>query len=215
MRCRASPPFRSGHERQPALVEPGLQTQLTVIAFVAHVITPVPCPPLSLPSRGGVTDGRPGPKCHGSSVLALAAGLGADHVSQLRVRRESAAGRIELARRAPLDRHDQQVLARANALWLPPAGNRSAALWLAAAAVPDRDLLRGAERARRRDPGGALSIRIGEQRDREGLSRDGLPARPASARAAAWPRCARSDAVSRAADNVAQRDVTGQVNVIL
>jgi len=39
----------------------------------------------------------------------------------------------DLARRAQLDRHDLQVLARA-------------ALWLAAAAVPDRDLLRGTER---------------------------------------------------------------------
>ncbi|MGY4837936.1 error-prone DNA polymerase [Burkholderia pyrrocinia] len=73
--------------------------------------------------------------------------------------REDTAGRIELARavrpfidvadlarRAQLDRHDLQVLARANALRSLAGGNRRAALWLAAAAVPDRDLLRGTER---------------------------------------------------------------------
>ncbi|MCW3641576.1 helix-hairpin-helix domain-containing protein, partial [Burkholderia cenocepacia] len=52
----------------------------------------------------------------------------------------------DLARRARLDRHDLQVLARANALRSLAGGNRRAALWLAAAAVPDRDLLRGTER---------------------------------------------------------------------
>ncbi|MFA8329351.1 error-prone DNA polymerase [Burkholderia ubonensis] len=79
--------------------------------------------------------------------------------SLLRGMREDAAGRIELARavrpfvdvadlarRAQLDRHDLQVLARANALRSLAGGNRRAALWLAAAAVPDRDLLRGTER---------------------------------------------------------------------
>lgn len=79
--------------------------------------------------------------------------------SLLRGMREDVAGRIELARavrpfvnvadlarRAQLDRHDLQVLARANALRPLAGGNRRAALWLAAAAVPDRDLLRGTER---------------------------------------------------------------------
>ncbi|WP_126284843.1 error-prone DNA polymerase [Burkholderia stagnalis] len=79
--------------------------------------------------------------------------------SLLRGMREDAAGRIELARavrpfvdvadlarRAQLDRHDLQVLARANALRSLAGGNRRAAIWLAAAAVPDRDLLRGTER---------------------------------------------------------------------
>lgn len=73
--------------------------------------------------------------------------------------REDAACRIELARavrafvdvndlatRAKLDRYDLQVLARANALGSLVEGNRRAALWLAAAAVPDRDLLRGTRR---------------------------------------------------------------------
>ncbi|KWK68831.1 error-prone DNA polymerase [Burkholderia ubonensis] len=79
--------------------------------------------------------------------------------SLLRGMREDVAARIEfaravrpfvdvadLARRAQLDRHDLQVLARANALRSLAGGNRRAALWLAAAAVPDRDLLRGTER---------------------------------------------------------------------
>ncbi|ABO60024.1 error-prone DNA polymerase (plasmid) [Burkholderia vietnamiensis] len=78
--------------------------------------------------------------------------------SLLRGMREDVAGRIELARaarpfvdvadlarRARLDRHDLQVLARANAL-CSLTGGRRAALWLAAAALPDRDLLRGTER---------------------------------------------------------------------
>ncbi|ABX19922.1 error-prone DNA polymerase [Burkholderia multivorans] len=79
--------------------------------------------------------------------------------SLLRGMRADVAGRIELARavrpfvdvadlarRAQLDRHDLQVLARANALRSLAGGNRRAALWLAAAAIPDRDLLRGTER---------------------------------------------------------------------
>ncbi|MFX1689772.1 error-prone DNA polymerase [Paraburkholderia sp. A2RI-6] len=49
----------------------------------------------------------------------------------------------DLARRAQLDRRDLEVLAAANAL-LSLAGERRAALWQAVAAVPDRDLLRGA-----------------------------------------------------------------------
>ncbi len=47
---------------------------------------------------------------------------------------------------ALVDRHDLEVLARANALRALAGGNRCDALWLAAAAVPDRDLLRGTER---------------------------------------------------------------------
>ena len=79
--------------------------------------------------------------------------------SLLRGMRQDAAGRIELARavrpfvdvadlarRAQVDRHDLQVIARANALRSLAGGNRRAALWLTAAAVPDRDLLRGTER---------------------------------------------------------------------
>jgi len=70
--------------------------------------------------------------------------------------KEEAAARIEmaravrpfrdvsdLARRAQLDRRDLEVLAAANAL-RSLAGERRAALWQAVAAVPDRDLLRGA-----------------------------------------------------------------------
>ncbi len=52
----------------------------------------------------------------------------------------------DLARRAALDRHDLQVLAAAGALRSLTGGNRRDAMWLAAAAVPDRDLLRGTER---------------------------------------------------------------------
>ena len=51
----------------------------------------------------------------------------------------------DLARCAQVDRHNLQVLARANALETLVGGNRRDALWLAAAAVPDRDLLRGTE----------------------------------------------------------------------
>ncbi|WP_201698510.1 error-prone DNA polymerase [Paraburkholderia hiiakae] len=49
----------------------------------------------------------------------------------------------DLARRAQLDRRDLEVLASANAL-RALAGERREALWQAVAAVPDRDLLRGA-----------------------------------------------------------------------
>ncbi|MBM5620356.1 error-prone DNA polymerase [Burkholderia pseudomallei] len=79
--------------------------------------------------------------------------------SRLRGMREDVTSRIELARaarpfadvsdlarRAQLDRHDLQVLARANALRSLAGDNRRDALWLASAAVPDRDLLRGTER---------------------------------------------------------------------
>ncbi len=71
--------------------------------------------------------------------------------------REEAAQRIEidraarhfdsikdLARRAGLDRHDLQVLAAGNAL-RTLSGDRRQALWQAAAAVPDKDLLRPAD----------------------------------------------------------------------
>ncbi|MFX1739744.1 error-prone DNA polymerase [Paraburkholderia sp. A1RI_3L] len=74
-------------------------------------------------------------------------------LSLLRGMRDGAAERIanaravrrfesvrDMARRAQLDRHDLQVLAAANAL--PSlAGHRREALWQAAAAVPDRDML--------------------------------------------------------------------------
>ncbi|MGB6241417.1 MAG: error-prone DNA polymerase [Castellaniella sp.] len=52
----------------------------------------------------------------------------------------------DLAHRARLDRHDLQTLARAGALQALAGRNRRAALWQAAAAVPDRDLLRGTAR---------------------------------------------------------------------
>ncbi|MBV2181822.1 MAG: error-prone DNA polymerase [Castellaniella sp.] len=52
----------------------------------------------------------------------------------------------DLAHRARLERHDLQALARAGALRVLAGGNRRAALWQAAAAVPDRDLLRGITR---------------------------------------------------------------------
>ncbi len=77
-------------------------------------------------------------------------------LSLLRGMREQTASRIELARavrpvvdiadlarRAQLDRHDLQVLARANALHSLAGAGRRVALWQAAAAVPDRDMLRG------------------------------------------------------------------------
>ncbi|MGK5024275.1 error-prone DNA polymerase [Janthinobacterium sp. RB2R34] len=47
----------------------------------------------------------------------------------------------DLARRAHLDRHDLQILAGGNALQAL-AGNRHQALWQAAGAAPDKDLLR-------------------------------------------------------------------------
>jgi error-prone DNA polymerase len=77
-------------------------------------------------------------------------------LSLLRGMRSESAARIEdargvrpfldvddLARRAALDRHDLQVLAAANAL-RSLAGHRREALWKAAGAVPDKDLLRPA-----------------------------------------------------------------------
>ncbi|MGB6008175.1 error-prone DNA polymerase [Castellaniella sp.] len=68
-----------------------------------------------------------------------------DRIAQARAR-QAFADVADLAHRAQLDRHDLQALARAGAL-RPLAGrNRRAALWQAAAAVPDRDLLRGTAR---------------------------------------------------------------------
>ncbi|PVX83636.1 error-prone DNA polymerase [Paraburkholderia unamae] len=77
-------------------------------------------------------------------------------MSLVRGMKEEAAARIEmaravrpfldvsdLARRAQLDRRDLEILASANAL-RSLAGDRRAALWQSVAAVPDRDLLRGA-----------------------------------------------------------------------
>ncbi|WP_186128619.1 error-prone DNA polymerase [Burkholderia gladioli] len=52
----------------------------------------------------------------------------------------------DLARRAALDRHDLTVLAHAGALRSLAKGNRRNAIWTAAAAVPDKDILRGTER---------------------------------------------------------------------
>ncbi|WP_186239592.1 error-prone DNA polymerase [Burkholderia gladioli] len=52
----------------------------------------------------------------------------------------------DLARRAALDRHDLAVLAHASALRSLAKGNRRNAIWTAAAAVPDKDILRGTER---------------------------------------------------------------------
>ncbi|TPQ31086.1 error-prone DNA polymerase [Cupriavidus pinatubonensis] len=54
------------------------------------------------------------------------------------------ASTTELARRAGLDRSDLQALAAGNAL-ASMTGGRRQALWLAAAAVPDKDILRAAE----------------------------------------------------------------------
>ncbi|MDN7726553.1 error-prone DNA polymerase [Burkholderia gladioli] len=52
----------------------------------------------------------------------------------------------DLARRAALDRHDLTVLAHAGALRSLAKGHRRNAIWTAAAAVPDKDILRGTER---------------------------------------------------------------------
>ncbi|MGH8432389.1 MAG: error-prone DNA polymerase, partial [Solimonas sp.] len=78
-------------------------------------------------------------------------------LSQLRGMRRESAERIEaarairpfasvkdLARRASLDRHDVNVLAAGNAL-IGLTGSRRQAMWQAAAAVPDKDLLRPAD----------------------------------------------------------------------
>ncbi|WP_298012401.1 error-prone DNA polymerase [uncultured Castellaniella sp.] len=68
-----------------------------------------------------------------------------DRIARARSRK-AFADVADLAHRAQLDRHDLQALARAGALRPLAGGNRRAALWQAAAAVPDRDLLRGTAR---------------------------------------------------------------------
>ena len=77
--------------------------------------------------------------------LSLIRGLKEDAAARIECARAVRAFRDvhDLARRAQLDRKDLQALAAANAL-LVLAGERRAALWQAVAAVPDRDLLRGA-----------------------------------------------------------------------
>lgn len=95
------------------------------------------------------------------SVIEGASTTGAVRLgfSLLRGMRDEAATRIELARavrpfgdiadlarRAELDRHDLQVLARADVLRSLASAGRRVALWQAAAATPDRDMLRGTAR---------------------------------------------------------------------
>ncbi|MDE2611108.1 MAG: error-prone DNA polymerase [Burkholderiales bacterium] len=95
------------------------------------------------------------------SVIEGASTTGAVRLgfSLLRGMREEAATRIELARavrpfadiadlarRAELDRRDLQVLARADVLRSLASAGRRVALWQAAAATPDRDMLRGTAR---------------------------------------------------------------------
>ncbi|QCP54490.1 error-prone DNA polymerase [Trinickia violacea] len=77
--------------------------------------------------------------------LSLIRGLKEDAAARIECARAVRAFRDvhDLARRAQLDRKDLQALAAANAL-RQLAGERRAALWQAVAAVPDRDLLRGA-----------------------------------------------------------------------
>ncbi|GAB2854488.1 error-prone DNA polymerase [Pseudoduganella ginsengisoli] len=75
--------------------------------------------------------------------LSLLRGMRPDSAERIEVARivRPFASVADLARRAGLDRHDLQVLAAGNAL-RPLAGNRRQALWDAAGAVPDKDLLR-------------------------------------------------------------------------
>ncbi|MCG5077221.1 error-prone DNA polymerase [Paraburkholderia tagetis] len=77
--------------------------------------------------------------------MSLVRGMKADAAARIEMARAVRPFRdvSDLARRAQLDRRDLEVLATANAL-LSLAGERRAALWQAVAAVPDRDLLRGA-----------------------------------------------------------------------
>ncbi|KRC03453.1 error-prone DNA polymerase [Duganella sp. Root198D2] len=94
----------------------------------------------SLEERGG--EGQPAVRLG----MALLRGMRAE--AALRIEETRAirpfASVTELARRADLDRHDLQVLAGGNAL-RSLAGNRRQALWDAAGAVPDKDLLRPTE----------------------------------------------------------------------
>ncbi|MRV76009.1 DNA polymerase III subunit alpha [Duganella sp. FT92W] len=75
--------------------------------------------------------------------LSLLRGMRPDSAERIEVARivRPFASVADLARRADLDRHDLQVLAGGNALHAL-AGNRRQALWDAAGAVPDKDLLR-------------------------------------------------------------------------
>jgi error-prone DNA polymerase len=75
--------------------------------------------------------------------LHMLRGMGQDAADRIEMARaiRPFAGVADLARRAQLDRGDLQVLAAGNALG-PLAGHRRQALWQAAGAVPDKDLLR-------------------------------------------------------------------------
>jgi len=78
--------------------------------------------------------------------LRLLRGMNAEAAERIEVARaiRPFASVADLARRAHLERADLQALAAANALG-PLAGHRRQALWQAAGAVPDRDLLRPTE----------------------------------------------------------------------
>ncbi|UIF88359.1 PHP domain-containing protein [Cupriavidus sp. UYPR2.512] len=90
-------------------------------------------------SLGGA---RPGVRL-GLSLLRGMRNEAAQRIEEARAIRPFASVR-DLATRAGLDRHDIQVLAGANALHSLTGGRRQA-LWQAAAAVPDKDLLRPAD----------------------------------------------------------------------
>ncbi|QGZ66945.1 error-prone DNA polymerase [Paraburkholderia acidisoli] len=77
--------------------------------------------------------------------MSLVRGLKAEAAARVEMARAVRSFRdvSDLARRAQLDRRDLEALASANAL-RSLAGDRRAALWQSVAAVPDRDLLRGA-----------------------------------------------------------------------
>jgi error-prone DNA polymerase len=75
--------------------------------------------------------------------LHMLRGMGQEAAERIELARalRPFAGVPDLARRAGLDRGDLQVLAAGNALG-PLAGHRRQALWEAAGAVPDKDLLK-------------------------------------------------------------------------
>jgi error-prone DNA polymerase len=75
--------------------------------------------------------------------LHMLRGMGQEAAERIEIARaiRPFADVADLARRAGLDRGDLQVLAAGNALG-PLAGHRRQALWQAAGAVPDKDLLR-------------------------------------------------------------------------
>ncbi|MBP0633637.1 error-prone DNA polymerase, partial [Cupriavidus sp. AcVe19-1a] len=87
-------------------------------------------------------DARPGVRL-GLSLLRGMRNEAAQRIEEARAIRPFDSVR-DLATRASLDRHDVQVLAAANALHSLTGGRRQA-LWQAAAAVPDKDLLRPAD----------------------------------------------------------------------